>query len=365
MSHLRDFDDKIMVTNCASIDTSAPDHVGSMSPKSPLFSIAQDNSEIGESLQITEQPTHLFEKKGNFEQKLVHIEQRTEGLFELMSNLAQKVNLIDAKLEQLLQRGNGSDRSLPTLSAPSTCYSATQFGVDPDCATTASTSSFSIANTLTNMAQGIQMVPESISSDTGPVYLPLPGNHLTTADDLSYLPRRSWSERFQELRHYKQVNGNCNVPQVYETGLGAWVSSQRAQYKRYTTGKSSSITAERVQRLEHIGFSWSLRKRLSWEERFLELKHFSETHGGSCNVPNDRCYKQLWQWSQNQRQAYRRGSEGKGPLFAPGRVQLMESIGFQWSNSSAPISVYHNHKEESILMTDISPSSSSNEEESR
>jgi hypothetical protein len=318
---------------------------------------------MGENLQTNEQPTNVFEALNNFEQKMNHIEQRTEGLFELMSNLGETVNLINTKLEHILQRGAGSDPSLPALSAPSTCYSTSQFGVDPDCATTASTSSFSIANTLTNMAQGIQMVPESISSDTGPVYMPPPGNHMTTADDHSYMPRRSWGERFQELKHYREVNGHCNVPQVYETGLGAWVSSQRAQYKRYTAGKSSSINSERVHRLQHIGFSWSLRKRLSWEERFLELKHFSETNGGSCNVPNDRYYKQLWQWCQNQRQTYRRGSEGKGPLFAPGRVQLMESIGFQWSNSSASTSEAH-HRQQSILMTDISPSTSSNEEES-
>ena len=147
--------------------------------------------------------------------------------------------------------------------------------------------------------------------------------------------RLSWNERFEELKRYKESNGHCDVPQIYDTGLGTWVSAQRSQFKRYVVGKTSSMTHQRKAALDKLGFSWSLRKRFSWEERFSELKHFSQTHGGSCDVPNEGDYKPLWTWCQNQKQAYKRGKEGKSHPVPMERITLMEQIGFKWTTGSA------------------------------
>jgi hypothetical protein len=69
----------------------------------------------------------------------------------------------------------------------------------------------------------------------------------------------SWNEKFNELVQYKAANGNCHVPTKYKanTALGRWVSTQRAEYKKYSEGNTkTTITAEKVRRLEGIGFAW-------------------------------------------------------------------------------------------------------------
>jgi hypothetical protein len=39
----------------------------------------------------------------------------------------------------------------------------------------------------------------------------------------------SWNQRFEELKHYKDIHGHCLVPSRYPTNpeLGIWVGTQR------------------------------------------------------------------------------------------------------------------------------------------
>ena len=61
-----------------------------------------------------------------------------------------------------------------------------------------------------------------------------------------------------ELVAYKAEFGNCHVPTKYKhnTALGRWVSTQRAEYKKYQEGTKTSMNADKVRRLEGIGFAW-------------------------------------------------------------------------------------------------------------
>jgi hypothetical protein len=67
-----------------------------------------------------------------------------------------------------------------------------------------------------------------------------------------------WSVRFQQMREFKVQFGHCLVPQQYAANpkLGVWVNTQRSKYRLYQEGKSSPVTAERIQELESIGFDW-------------------------------------------------------------------------------------------------------------
>lgn len=67
-----------------------------------------------------------------------------------------------------------------------------------------------------------------------------------------------WGSKFEALVRYKEANGHTNVP-VRAGSLGAWVGNQRTQYRFLQAGKRSSMTEERIQMLESIGFIWSLR----------------------------------------------------------------------------------------------------------
>lgn len=50
----------------------------------------------------------------------------------------------------------------------------------------------------------------------------------------------------------------CHVPTKYKqnTALGRWVSTQRAEYKKYCEGEKSNMTPDKIRRLEEVGFAW-------------------------------------------------------------------------------------------------------------
>jgi hypothetical protein len=64
-----------------------------------------------------------------------------------------------------------------------------------------------------------------------------------------------WAEGFSYLKVFKQREGHCRVPAKYkENGyrLGQWVSVQRVN--------KDTLSAERRQRLDELGFVWSVRQ---------------------------------------------------------------------------------------------------------
>lgn len=74
-----------------------------------------------------------------------------------------------------------------------------------------------------------------------------------------------WEEGFSALEKFKARTGQCNVPLKHCEGkfpLGVWVSNQR----RY------SMSAERRQRLNKIGFVWD-----AFEE-YVGIKNSDKIH---------------------------------------------------------------------------------------
>ncbi|GFH61992.1 hypothetical protein CTEN210_18468 [Chaetoceros tenuissimus] len=142
-----------------------------------------------------------------------------------------------------------------------------------------------------------------------------------------------WNERFQELREFKAQHGHCNVPKKYDSNkaLGMWVKTQRAQFRLMKEGLKSSMTDERVEKLEHIGFVWN-RSKDTWKEKYEELEEYYAQHG-HCNVP--KRYKQnkvLGSWVHTQRKRYRLMKEGsRSGCMTEERVKKLENIGFEWT----------------------------------
>ena len=68
-----------------------------------------------------------------------------------------------------------------------------------------------------------------------------------------------WDQRFADLLAFKAAHGHCNVPSTYkeDPSLAAWVFNCRRQRKL------GSLAANRIERLDAIGFSWSVRTRRS------------------------------------------------------------------------------------------------------
>ena len=79
----------------------------------------------------------------------------------------------------------------------------------------------------------------------------------------------AWERRISELRAFKAENGNCNVPATYRANkkLAAWVKCQRRQYKLFQEGKPNTLTQDRIDALNQMGFHWEMR---SYRSRSVE-----------------------------------------------------------------------------------------------
>jgi hypothetical protein len=127
------------------------------------------------------------------------------------------------------------------------------------------------------------------------------------------------------------------------------VSAQRQQYKtmhqmtNIAMKRSSPLTQERINLLNQIGFTWTIRSRdtlgESWNHRLEELKRFKAKHG-HCMVPSRYAESpELGIWVGTQRTQYRlymkakeSGAEITGTsLMDEHRIRLLEELGFVWA----------------------------------
>jgi hypothetical protein len=77
------------------------------------------------------------------------------------------------------------------------------------------------------------------------------------------------------------------------------------QFKLRHQGKHTTLTEERMQSLNDLGFVWSSHGAI-WDDRLEELQRYNETHG-HCNVPkNYPDNKGLAVWVKCQRRQVRR-----------------------------------------------------------
>jgi len=65
----------------------------------------------------------------------------------------------------------------------------------------------------------------------------------------------AWESHYVNLGRFKESHGHIYVP-VANTVLSQWVKRQRKQYKKYENGQDSSLTSDRVERLNRLGFIW-------------------------------------------------------------------------------------------------------------
>lgn len=97
-----------------------------------------------------------------------------------------------------------------------------------------------------------------------------------------------WEEQFLALKAYQREMGHCKVPARFKANpkLGRWVMTQRRQFTLLMQGYPSALTAERIQRLESIGFTWSIRPEpiKTWNRKYQELMVYKNTFG-NCMVP--------------------------------------------------------------------------------
>ena len=129
-----------------------------------------------------------------------------------------------------------------------------------------------------------------------------------------------WDEMYDRLVSYKAAEGDCDVPTAYPAnpGLGFWCNNQRS------LARKGRLTAERIARLNALGFSWEPNDAL-WKEMYQRLVAYRAGHGGDCNVPQDYpADRRLGGWCDRQRNFWRKGQ------LTPERVSSLDALGFVW-----------------------------------
>eukprot|EP00978_Attheya_sp_CCMP212_P019182 scaffold53451_cov41-Attheya_sp.AAC.1 len=147
-----------------------------------------------------------------------------------------------------------------------------------------------------------------------------------------------WEQRFEELTKYLAEHGHTRVPRT--SSLGSWVKRQRYVMNKIVDGKGAdyTLTQERIDKLNGIGFEWMLSARpinpvispqLSWDERFQQLLAFQEKNGHTMvhkNVPG------LGSWVQRQRDAYKKTMNGQNAPISMEQIKRLLDVGFKFDN---------------------------------
>jgi hypothetical protein len=158
-------------------------------------------------------------------------------------------------------------------------------------------------------------------------------------------PARTFVERIEELRAYKEKYGHCNISNSRSPAnrqylsLAKWCGRVRnsrrvmlEQEKRCST--HIPLSPARIKMLDEVGFSWYMCP--SFKDRIEELKAFKEKYG-HCNVP---CSRKNWshhllaKWSIRIRLRQREAQEGKLTAthknLTQDQIKSLTDIGFEW-----------------------------------
>lgn len=147
-----------------------------------------------------------------------------------------------------------------------------------------------------------------------------------------FVHKELWNQKYQELVAYQKVFNHCLVPVCWarNPSLGNWVKRQRYQYRMKKSGKHSTMTDERQEALERLGFTWD-NHAANWQERWNELQQFQEANG-HVNVPKK--YPQspkLPIWIKCQRRQYKLYRQGnKKSHMTSERIEKLLSLGFNF-----------------------------------
>lgn len=145
-----------------------------------------------------------------------------------------------------------------------------------------------------------------------------------------------WLATLEELKSYKEEHGDCIVPRGYANGpkLASWVAEQRKQYKLLKDGKQSSITSERIDLLNELGFAWNAQEA-AWARHMEDLKSFRDKFGHTHVPLSHPEFPKLGLWIKEQRRHYTLLRQGKQSHMTEERAAELDRIGFCWDTHEA------------------------------
>lgn len=121
--------------------------------------------------------------------------------------------------------------------------------------------------------------------------------------------------------------------------------SQRYQYRLKKIGRHNTLTDEREQLLNQVGFVWDSHQA-SWNDHYHHLEAFFQAHG-HVQIPatENAAYSSLSTWCKHQRRQYRNYVQQQqlGSTVSNGnnnisnstitaeRIRKLELLGFEWN----------------------------------
>jgi hypothetical protein len=157
---------------------------------------------------------------------------------------------------------------------------------------------------------------------------------LRRIDFAFHLYDEAFSRGMEKLKAYQQENGDCRVPHShFDQELTSFMKQQRTLYRKMMNGEPSSMTEERRQQLEDIGFEWRVRSD-HWADYYEMLQSYHHKHG-HCNVPSDYEDQALYNFVSKQRTQYKRLQNGEAQPLTTARIEKLESLGFAWNTNGA------------------------------
>lgn len=138
----------------------------------------------------------------------------------------------------------------------------------------------------------------------------------------------AWDQRYQELQDFYREHGHSVVPAHYvpNPSLAVWVGEQRYHFKKLREGRPTSMTPERIARLEQLDFAWNAYDVL-WMHKYGELRQYMALRGKG-RVPSLKNNPVLRRWVDQQRRLYRaKILDGAKNSLKPERETLLRELG--------------------------------------
>ena len=138
-----------------------------------------------------------------------------------------------------------------------------------------------------------------------------------------------WEAMLREFREYQKASNTTSQPKQ-SPALRDWKHAQRVQFQNLQDGKRSTLTPDRIQKLNDAGFVFCPRsnfRTMTWEERLEQLNEYKAKHG-HLNIPSN--HPELGYWTSNIRRSYKYLREGKKTGFTEEKAVTLTAMGFNF-----------------------------------
>ena len=143
--------------------------------------------------------------------------------------------------------------------------------------------------------------------------------------------KKSFEQRMDDLRAYKEKNGHVNVKEKEDKSLYQFCCNMRRA--RNNPGNITTlINDDRIASLDALGFEWTVQEwgAKSFEQRLEDLRLYKDKHGHIRVKWNED--KSLYSFCSHMRNA-RDNPDKSTTLINDDRVASLDALGFEWSNS--------------------------------